>query len=254
MFIVRSMKQLAKRIPLLPNVYRTVRAWHEGRRLRSMTVEARFVEIFRNNGWAGTESVSGLGSDSQQTRIIRRELPPLLRALNVCSVLDLPCGDYAWMRDVDLDGIDYLGADIVSELIENCSKHYAKNGVRFRQLNLLTDELPKVDLVFCRDCLVHLSVDDIFMALRRICASQSEYLLTTTFPGRTENRDIVTGQWRAINLELPPFELPKPRMVIVEGCTEFDGDWADKSLALWKIDDIEECISQRHRRSISVPD
>ena len=36
------------------------------------------------------------------------------------------------------------------------------------------------------------------------------YLLTTTFPGAAANEEIVTGDWRVLNLEAPPFGLPPP--------------------------------------------
>ena len=158
-------------------------------------------------------------------------------------MLDIPCGDFNWMKDVNLGDINYTGAEIVNDLINNNIKQYGRDGVRFQKLNLIKDELPKVDLVFSRDCLVHFSFEDIFSALDNLCNnSKSEYFLTTTFTGRTENHDIVTGQWRPLNLELAPFMLPSPLRIIEEGCTENDGNYADKALGLWKIADIRESL------------
>jgi len=84
------------------------------------------------------------------------------------------------MKHVDLDGIDYTGADIVADLILG-NGQYEASKVHFCILNLIDDKLPKIDLVFCRDCLVHLSFRDTFRALHNICDSGSIYLLTTTF-------------------------------------------------------------------------
>jgi hypothetical protein len=39
--------------------------------------EEIFTKIYKINGWAGTDSVSGTGSDLQQTRIIIKKLPGL---------------------------------------------------------------------------------------------------------------------------------------------------------------------------------
>jgi len=116
----------------------------------------------------------------------------------------------------------------------------AKSGVWFRKLDLIRDRLPKVDLILCRDCLVHLCFADIVRALDNICDSRSGFLLTTTFTERRENHDIATGQWRFLNLEAAPFTLPRPLKVINEGCTEGEGVWGDKSLGLWRIADIRE--------------
>ncbi len=107
------------------------------------------------------------------------------------------------MKNVDLSGIKYIGGDIVEELVTQNVKEYERKSRRFKKLNLINDELPKVDLVFCRDCLVHLSFDEIFRSLGNIFKSDSKYLLTTTFPEKAKNYDIATGQWRALNLELP---------------------------------------------------
>lgn len=108
------------------------------------------------------------------------------------------------MQYVDLSDIKYTGADIVPDLIPLNKEKYPKYD--FKVLDLTTDNLPKVDLIFCRDCLFHLSNNLIVEALKNIKKSGSKYLLTTTFPEhKIANRDIEIGQWRIINLEIEPF-------------------------------------------------
>jgi hypothetical protein len=204
---------------------------------RSKSMRNVFTEIYRNNSFGGIDSRSGTGSDLIQTDEIRRSLPGLLKDISAKTVLDIPCGDFHWMKDVEL-GARYIGADIVAELIEQNQKLYGNECRSFTTLDLVTDKLPKVDLIFCRDVLVHFSFEDIFSALRNIKCSDSNFLLTTTFTGRDSNTDIVTGQWRPLNLEKPPFALPSPILIINEKCTEGDGSWGDKSLGLWRISDI----------------
>jgi len=150
------------------------------------------------------------------------------------------------MKSVDLSNVSYIGADIVQALIEANSVKHKRDGVTFQAKDLTKDQLPKVDLVICRDCLVHLSYGDAFKALENISSSKSKYILTTNFYKTTKNRDIYTGQWRPLNLELPPFMLPPPIKVIDEGCTEQGGAFPDKTLALWEIGRIQERL-KRHR-------
>ncbi len=95
-----------------------------------------------------------------------------------------------------------------------------------------------VDLIFCRDCLVHFSNDNILKTFENLKNTGSKYILTTTFTECDENIDIVTGDWRIINLTLAPFNLPEPLQIINENCTEGDGAFSDKSLGLWKISDL----------------
>ena len=93
-------------------------------------------------------------------------------------------------------------------------------------------------MIFCRDCLVHLSFNKIFNAINNIKKSNSKYLLTSTFPARRKNRNIFTGGWRPLNFQLKPFNFPTPLMIINERCSETGGKFFDKSLGLWKIEDL----------------
>jgi len=242
---MKQLKEIAKRIPVLPSLYRLLHNRYISYQLKSPTAEQVFTNIYRSNAWGGNDSVSGQGSDLYQTRIISKELSVVFRDYGVSAMLDIPCGDFHWMKAVDLIDVDYTGADIVKDLIEKNTKQYGRDGLRFRKLDLMNDKLPKVDLVFCRDCLVHLSFEAICHAFDNLCNSQSEYFLTTTFTERTSNHDIATGRWRPLNLELAPFILPRPLKIINEGCTEGAGAYSDKALGLWPIVDIRESLTRR---------
>jgi hypothetical protein len=164
-------------------------------------------------------------------------------------MLDLPCGDFHWISHVPMDRIQYIGGDILPELVERNTELHQRPNVTFRRINLLQDRLPKVDLVLCRDCLVHFSYHDALAALRNICDSGSTYLLTTTFTDRRRNHDIATGQFRPLNLEARPLSLPVPIETINEECTEYDGAYRDKSLGLWRVSDIRAHLERRRRWS-----
>lgn len=195
-----------------------------------------FSDIYRNNGWNDSESRSGTGSRMEETSNVRSALPGLLRELEVRTFLDAPCGDLNWMRHVELGAVDYIGIDIVPALIAENERRFANltspggTRYRFQVLDLVTAQVPKADLVLCRDCLVHLSLQDVSKALRNIAASGSRYLLTTTFMDQDANTDIVIGFHR-INLRLPPFSLPEPLILIDEGSSE----QVDKRLGLWDL-------------------
>lgn len=238
---MRRFRELFKKIPILPAIYRFMR---EKYRMRKKSTEGVFTEIYEQNLWRGKDSVSGTGSDLNQTRNIVTLLPKIFRDFEINTMLDIPCGDFNWMNTVDLDGVDYLGADIVNNLVKENSDKYRTKGVQFRKLDLISSVLPKVDLIFCRDCLVHLSSNKVLQVLENICRSESDYFLTTTFTDREINEDIQTGDWRVLNLEREPFSLPPPLTVFNEGCTEYGGAYPDKSLALWRISDIKNRLSQ----------
>ena len=110
-------------------------------------MEAIFVHAYENNAWGGRQSRSGIGSELEQTRTLIAELPNLFRSLGNPTVLDIPCGDFHWMKQVDLSGIDYVGADIVAPIIEHNRDVQRAPNISFRILDLTSDPLPKVDLI-----------------------------------------------------------------------------------------------------------
>jgi len=197
-----------------------------------------FSYIYANNVWGSDESVSGPGSADDATARLRAGIPPLLRDLGVRTLLDAPCGDFGWLSRTDLHGVRYIGLDIVPELVARNSRTFAKRNRRFLAGDLINDPLPGADAILCRDCLVHLSFDQIFAAFANMRASGARYLLSTTYVEIDANEDAATGDWRPLNLTLPPFGLPEPEALIVEGCEEGDGAYADKSLGLWRVADL----------------
>ncbi|MBK7348442.1 MAG: class I SAM-dependent methyltransferase [Gemmatimonadetes bacterium] len=199
---------------------------------------AAFRQIYQSNHWRGSESASGAGASGDQTARIRAELPVLCRALGVRRLLDLPCGEGHWMARVDLAGITYLGADLLPEVVGRAALDHGGAGREFLVLDLTASPLPPADLLLCRDALVHLSFADIGRALVNLRRAGIPWLLTTTFPDEPANEDIVTGDWRPLNLERAPFHFPAPVRLFSEGCTEGAGRFADKSLALWRIADL----------------
>jgi hypothetical protein len=203
-----------------------------------LPLKERFARIFTSNLWTA-DSPSGLGSELSATAGVRDQLPALLMALGAKSLLDLPCGDFGWLSTVPLD-LDYVGGDIVPALVEANTARYATAGSRrrFVTLDLTSDPLPRADVVLCRDCLVHLSFAHIAQAFANLRRSGSTWLLTTTFLEHDVNVDIESGDWRMLNLMHAPFNLPAPEMVVVEGCVESEGAYADKALGVWRISDL----------------
>jgi hypothetical protein len=205
---------------------------------KDKSIEAVFEEIYKANYWKNEESVSGPGSTIHQTKYLVKELSKLIGTEEFKLILDIPCGDFNWMKNINLDCITYIGGDIVSDIIRKNNSKFSKSNITFMILNLTSDDLPESDLIINRDCLVHFSYSHITESLKNMKHSKSKYLLTTTFTGDRDNYDITTGYWRPINLEKEPFNFPKPIAIINEKCTEEDGEYSDKSLGLWLLDDI----------------
>jgi len=194
-----------------------------------------FTKIYQTNLWSSDESVSGRGSHINTTKSIRKELPILWQQYEIKTFLDVPCGDYNWMKEVEKKDIIYIGGDIVKELIDNNNQKYRQKNISFEVLDITKDALPTVDMIFCKDCLQHLSYENVFKALRNFKKSKSKYLLTTSYPLTISNWDIFDGDYRPLNLRIKPFNLPAPIQKILE---KSSSDEPDKYMYLYKIEDI----------------
>jgi 2-polyprenyl-3-methyl-5-hydroxy-6-metoxy-1,4-benzoquinol methylase len=205
-------------------------------RFRGKHAEEVFETIYKENHWNDQESKSGTGSNKKNTKEVVGILSKAIAELQIKSMLDIPCGDFNWMKNVDLKGVTYLGADIVEDLVAQNQKKGEPNNINFKKLNILTSSLPTVDLIFSRDCLVHFSYEDISKAKESIKKSNSKYWMITTFP-KHKNYDIITGDWRPINLQAAPFSFPEP-LALYNEQTEEDARYEDKSLAIWRVSDL----------------
>lgn len=215
--------------PLVTGIHRKIRASYRALYPRGRSMQSIFSEIYERNLWENSESVSGRGSTLTRTEVIRRSLPVLLKDLGARKLLDAACGDFNWMRLVDLGSVQYFGADVVPDLIAHNQRQHGKEGTAFTVLDITRDILPKVDVILCRDCFIHLSFADIDRAVANFKRSGSEYFLVTTHESVSKNEDIDTGAWRSVNLRRQPFGFPEPLRVITEDAA------LGKGLGLWRI-------------------
>ncbi|HKR61836.1 MAG TPA: class I SAM-dependent methyltransferase [Pyrinomonadaceae bacterium] len=213
-------------------LYRRIRTVGHSLKTSTLGIEKVFSDIYRKNSWADPESVSGRGSTLAHTEVIRRELPNLLESVGANSILDAACGDFNWMRHTDLRGVEYSGVDIVPELIARNRSMYAESERNFVVLDITGDELTKADVILCRDCFIHLSFEHARAAITNFKRSGSMFLLATTHTTVRENTDVVSGGWRSVNLQLPPYDFPEPLRVIVE-----DPELG-KTLGMWQLADL----------------
>lgn len=109
--------------------------------LAKLDLPTRFEYIFKNNLWGSEESRSGPGSTMIETRTLRQEIVTLLHDIDATSMLDIPCGDFHWLNQVDL-GVSYIGADIVPAIAESNQQKYAAPNRRFLCLDATASPLP----------------------------------------------------------------------------------------------------------------
>ena len=193
-----------------------------------------FQVAYVMRAWGSAESGSGGGSELAATENVSAYLPELFQRLQVSKFLDAPCGDWNWMRRVDLSGVDYVGADVVANVVARNNLEYARPGVRFIHADLTKDPLPTADMIMCRDCWVHLSFQDIAAILKNFRSTGAKWLLVSNTPSRDRNQNKPTGiGWRHLNLHLPPFNFPP-------GTESRKDHYPDVpfEIALWRLADL----------------
>jgi len=198
-----------------------------------------FSQIYQTNFWNGDESISGPGSTLKVTRTLQFMLPHIMELLQINSLLDAACGDCNWMLSLKLPISHYTGTDIVEDLINKNRQRYGNAEHTFICLDIAKDPLPRADAIICRDCLAHLSYDEIQETIANFKKSGATYLLATSYPIKENKRDIRSGGFRPVNLQIAPFNLPEPIMAFDELSAEPEMKSARKRMCVWQLDDIK---------------
>jgi len=204
--------------------------------------EKVFTSIWKNNYWGSGESLSGPGSTLEQTEKLRQYMPIMFDRMGIKSVFDAPCGDMHWMQYVLKDAnFKYIGGDIVNELVNVNIDKFSRSNIDFVRFDITKDNFPSADLWLCRSGFYHLSNRDIYLALEQFSVSGIKYILTTNCITNDLhiNQDISTGDWRALNLLLPPFNFPRESLWQIE---DYIPPHPPTTLNLWTKEQIEAIL------------
>ncbi len=137
-----------------------------------------FTEFYKNNVWGSQESIYGPGSELRNTAKIIEQMPALLRKYYIRSINDAPCGDFNYMKEINLTGIKYTGYDIVNELTELNIKKNKKKNLDFIHFDVVNEVLPFCDMILSRDMLIHFSYKDSLKTIENFKKTGAKYLLT----------------------------------------------------------------------------
>jgi hypothetical protein len=233
--------QFMRRLPSAIK-YRLNRVFHEKMLFRLASKENVFASIWRNNYWGSGESLSGPGATLEQTENLRRKMPAMFNSKGIKSVFDAPCGDMNWMQHVLKDAnFTYLGGDIVDELVSINKNKFINPKVSFIKFDITSDIFPFADVWLSRAVFYHLSNHDIYLALEQFAASNIKYILTTNCVTDDShiNKDIATGDWRSLNLTLPPFNFPRESLWEI---ADYIAPHPPTTLTLWTKEQVEAIL------------
>lgn len=195
----------------------------------------RFTAAYKNRVWLdgrSSGSLSGFGSELENTKSVRNRLPEILSTIRSQKLLDVGCGDFNWMKEVDLP-CQYIGIDIVREVIEANTSLYGSENRSFQVGDATSDPLPSADTVICREVMFHLSLRDIWRLIENIHDSGASFLIATNDCALTLNADIISGDYRQLNLRKAPFYFGNPDFSIPDGGVD-----PDRVLGVWRVQEL----------------
>lgn len=237
--VMDTLRELVRHLLFVSNLnqviylYREIKG-HPSRYLRHDDLAERFAEIYRENKWVERPDnpKSGAGSTLDATMTVRSELPVIFRKLGIRTLVDVGCGDFAWMHEVK-PLPRYIGIDIVEPVIIENRKKYGDQGVSFLCLDATKAAIPRCDAILCREVLFHLSFADIKSLLLNVTAAGARYFMATTDDDVRFNANIASGDFRNLNLKRAPMRFPAPIIEIPDTAVR-----PHRKLAVWKTADL----------------
>ena len=98
---------------------------------------------------------SGPGSSPANTIEYRAFVSRFIEANGIRRVIDLGCGDWQVSRFLDWSGVEYVGLDVVPEIVERNRSRYGQANLRFEICDS-PEALPEGDLLLSKELLQHL--------------------------------------------------------------------------------------------------
>ncbi len=202
------------------------RAWIK----RNLSRSSRevFTDIYRKGKWGRKEGAFYSGPGSSVEHITKPYIRVITEHLQSSggkkTLVDLGCGDLEISKNFFDYCSEYVGVDVVSDLIESHKSTITNPQVKFRCLDLVNDELPEGDICLLRQVLQHLSnaqIAKILPKLRKYKVCFVTEHLPADNPGIIPNKDIVHGSWTRMSqnsgvyLDKPPFNTPSQCLQLI---------------------------------------
>ena len=218
-----------------------------------------FSTIYDTYGFGGDESRSGPGSTLYETEKLREKIKNLVKYKDIKSVVDIPCGDFNWMREIVESFELYHGGDIVSQCIDENTKKYASDRISFSVIDLMESQIPQCDLLIVRDVIGHYPIEDGKKIVDNILNSNCKYLLSNSWYNVIDkeyhlkhiNNGADYGRFYPVNLMSEPFNFPEPELIIEEDVVVEDYNKGNrKTLLFWNLDEIRK--KQKMKESVTL--
>lgn len=138
-------------------------------------------------------------------------------------IVDLGCGDFNVGRQLIPYCSQYIGVDIVKDLIRQHEMAHHPEHVSFCVLDMIKDELPDGDIALIRQVFQHLTNEHIIKILLKLKKYKVVFITEhhpTDSPKLIPNKNIRVGGFRCgansgVYLDKPPFNIPASSLELI---------------------------------------
>lgn len=182
-----------------------------------------FTKVYNEAEWgrnAEGEGFSGTGSMVEFSKEYMAFLQKFLHEKNIQTVVDIGCGDWQFSQHINWSGTTYKGLDVVQSVIDKNNKKFSRPKINFECVDVINADLPKADLMICKDVFQHLTNADVASIIKQI--PKYKYCLITNDvdpqTSTSENPEILhRGSYRTIDMTKPPFNLKGTKILTYSG-------------------------------------
>jgi SAM-dependent methyltransferase len=206
---------------------------------------AVFRQIYETNLWGFG---SGHGARPHVTKGYRAFIENFIRENSVTTVVDFGCGDWQFSHLIDWAGVDYLGLDVVPELIHQNQERYGNRGIAFALSPDRLADVPCADLLLVKHVLQHWPTRFIQDFMIEVVPRFRFALITNSVdPRDTLNSEIAMGEWRPLDLRLAPYGYDVPPVFSFE----VPAVWSWRKLRKYPAGHETVLLFSQHRRKHS---
>jgi len=163
---------------------------------------------------------SGPGSLHAVNRPFIDFLTNFIHNNDVHSIVDFGCGDWQYMKSVDLSGVRYLGLDVVDDVLSMVRKRHGRSNISFARTPENLADIPEGDLIIFKDVLIHLG-NSYVAQLLNLARWKFRFVLSINNYSAEPlqyNTDIEHGGFRPLDIGRAPFGFPCATVLSTEFC------------------------------------
>lgn len=136
-------------------------------------------------------------------------LQKFLQDNQIQTVVELGCGDWKILSQIDWRNIRYTGFDLVPQIIKKNQEQYGNKEITFIKADFNRIDLPSADLLLCKDVFQYMSNKEILKTVKsfkkyKYCLILNE---VDSISLTSDNLDVKNGSFHTVDLSKPPFNL-----------------------------------------------